>query len=173
MTAIPALQRTCTLVKPDGVGKKRVGAVIDRFEQAGLQLIGLKMLRLSRTDAEKFYAEHHGKPFFDPLIDFMTSAPIVAAVWQGPEAIQKVRTLMGSTKSTEAAPGTLRREYGVDNRRNLVHGSDSPAAAEREIAFFFKPHELYTYQENDWRTDDLKGNDHGEPKKTSHRISTR
>src|SRR5438874_1215058 len=153
------IQRTCILIKPDGVGKKRVGAVIDRFERAGLQLIGLKMLRLTRQDAEQFYAEHQGKPFFDPLITFMTSAPIVAAVWQRTNAIQIVRRLVGSTKSTEAAPGTLRRDYGLDNRRNLVHASDSPEAAEREIVFFFKPDELFAYHETDWDTENLKGNE--------------
>jgi nucleoside-diphosphate kinase len=144
------MQRTCILVKPDGVGKRRVGAVIDRLERAGLKLIGLKMVRLSPADAEEFYKEHQGRPFYPGLVVFMTSAPIVAAAWEGPEAVATARALMGATNSTQAAPGTLRREFGTDNRYNLVHGSDSAASAEREIAFFFKPEELYAYGDNDW-----------------------
>jgi nucleoside-diphosphate kinase len=146
-----AVERTCTLVKPDGVCKRVVGTVLDRFEKSGLRLIGLKMVHLSPAVAERFYAEHKGKPFYEPLITFMISAPIVAAIWEGDGAIQKARSLMGSTNSPEAQAGTLRRQFGLDNRRNLVHGSDSPASAEREIAFFFKPDELYHYQDNDWQ----------------------
>ena len=173
MSAAAAVERTCTLIKPDGVGKHLIGTIIERFEKAGLQLVGLKMLRLSRADAERFYGEHKGQVFYGPLVQFMISAPIVAAIWQGPAAIKQARALMGSTNSPEAQPGTLRKQFGVDNRRNLVHGSDSSTSAEREIAFFFKPEELYTYQDTDWDTDDLKGKDHGESKKTSHRIPTR
>src|SRR5438552_391531 len=97
-----AAERTLNLVKPDGFGKKLVGTVLDRFEKAGLQLVGLKLLHLSRSDAERFYAEHKGKPFYTPLIDFMVSAPIVASVWEGESAIQKVRELMGATNSSQA-----------------------------------------------------------------------
>jgi nucleoside-diphosphate kinase len=140
-----AVERTLTLVKPDGVTKRLAGTVIDRFEKAGLQLAALKMLRLSQPDAERFYAEHKGRPFYGPLMEFMTSAPIVAMVWSGEGAIQKARGLMGATNSQEAAAGTLRKQFGEDNRKNLVHGSDSPASAEREIAFFFKPNELFQY----------------------------
>ena len=144
-------QRTCILVKPDGVAKKRVGAVLDRLERAGLKLLGAKMIRLSEADAEGFYKEHHGKPFYEGLVRFMTSGPIMATAWESDDAIRKARELMGATNSTEAQPGTLRREFGTDNRYNLVHGSDSPASAEREIAFFFKPQELHVYGENDWK----------------------
>src|SRR5690349_10882979 len=102
-------QRTCVLVKPDGVGKHLVGTVLQRMEKAGLQLAGVKMLRLTPERAEAFYGEHKGKPFYDPLIVFMTSAPIVATVWEGREAIAEARALMGATNSPEAANGTLRK----------------------------------------------------------------
>jgi nucleoside-diphosphate kinase len=173
MSAASPVERTCTLIKPDGVCKHLIGTIIDRFEKAGLQLIGLKMLQLSRADAERFYAEHKREPFYEPLVRFMISAPIVAAIWQGPAAIKQARVLIGSTNSPDALPGTLRKQFGVDNRRNLVHGSDSSVSAEREIAFFFKPDELYTYQDTDWDTENLKGKDHGESKKASHRLPTR
>src|SRR5262249_35708352 len=107
---------------------------------------GLKMIRLSSSQAEAFYAEHKGKPFYEPLVRFMTSAPIVATVWEGEGAIAIARAAMGATNSPEAAPGTLRREFGTNNRYNVVHGSDSPASAAREIGFFFKPEEIYTYK---------------------------
>jgi nucleoside-diphosphate kinase len=145
------VERTCVLVKPDGVCKNVVGTVLARFAQAGLHLRGLKMLRLSTRQAEDFYGEHKGKPFYAPLIQFMTSAPIVATVWEGDGAIGKARAAMGATNSPEAAPGTLRREFGTNNRYNVVHGSDSATSAEREVRFFFKPDEIYTYQDNDWK----------------------
>src|SRR5262245_9159638 len=136
------LERTLVLVKPDGVGKRLVGTVLARLEKTGLKLAGLKMLRLTHRQAEDFYGEHRGQPFYEPLVSFMASAPIVAAVWEGPEAISEARALMGDTDSRRAKVGTLRREFGTDNRRNLVHGSDSAASAKREIAFFFKSDEL-------------------------------
>lgn len=136
------MQRTLVMVKPDGVSKNLIGTVLQRFEKAGLKAAGLKLLKLSRERAEGFYAEHKGKPFYPPLIDFMTSGPIVAVVWEGPDAIKKARELMGATDSKKAEPGTLRRDFGTDNRMNLVHGSDSPESAQREIQFHFKPDEL-------------------------------
>ncbi|OGR93017.1 MAG: nucleoside-diphosphate kinase [Elusimicrobia bacterium RIFCSPLOWO2_01_FULL_59_12] len=168
-----AVERTCILVKPDGVCKGLTGTVLERFEKAGLRLSGLKMARLSRAGAERLYAQHKGKPFYDPLIHFMVSAPIVAAVWEGPGSIQKARALMGSTNSPEAPAGTLRRQHGIDNRHNLIHGSDSAASAEREIAFFFKPDELFAYASADWQSAELKGNEHGKSKKTSHSVPSR
>ena len=117
----------------------------------------LRMLKLSKSQAEEFYKEHKGRPFYEPLIGFMTSAPIVAAVWEGDGAVSKVRALLGSTNSPEAAPGTLRRDYGTDNRRNLVHGSDSPASAHREIGLFFQAGDLQTYGAIDWQESVLKG----------------
>jgi len=146
-----AIERTCILVKPDAVCKNIVGTALARFAEAGLQLRGLKMLKLSPRQAEQFYQEHKGKPFYEPLVRFMTSAPIVATVWEGAGAIFKARAVMGATNSPEAAPGTLRREFGTNNRYNVVHGSDSPASAEREIQFFFEPDEMYTYNNNDWK----------------------
>ncbi len=144
-------ERTCILVKPDGLGLRRVGTVIDRLERAGLHLAALKMTRLEVSDAERFYLEHKGKPFFEPLIRFMTSAPIVAMVWEGEAAVTTARSLLGATDSHKAAAGTLRGDFGTDNRYNLVHGSDSLTSAAREIPFFFKPEELYVYGEMDWK----------------------
>lgn len=144
------MERTLGLVKPDGVCKHHIGAILQRFESAGLKVVGLKMIRLDRPKAEGFYAEHRGKPFYEGLVLFMTSGPIVAIVWEGNGAIARARELMGATDSAKAAPGTLRREFGTDNRYNLVHGSDSPESAEREIGYFFTPGELFTYGENDW-----------------------
>jgi nucleoside-diphosphate kinase len=145
------MERTCILVKPDGVCKNIVGPVLSRFSQEGLALRGAKMVKLSAEQAEEFYREHRGRPFYDPLIRFMTSAPIVATVWEGPGAVTKARAVMGATNSPEAQPGTIRREFGTTNRYNVVHGSDSPDSAEREIRFFFQPNELLMYQENDWK----------------------
>ena len=145
------MEQTCILVKPDGVCKNVVGRILSRFSEAGLKPRALKMIRLSPAQAETFYQEHKGKPFYEPLVAFMTSAPIVATVWEGEGAIAKARSVMGATNSTEAAPGTLRREFGTNNRYNVVHGSDSPASAKREIGFFFKPEEIQTYNDNDWK----------------------
>lgn len=145
------MEKTCILVKPDGVCKNVVGTILSRFSQIGLSLRAAKMIKLSAAQAEQFYGEHKGKPFYEPLIRFMTAAPITATVWEGEGAIAKARSVMGSTNSTEAAPGTIRREFGTNNRYNVVHGSDSPAAADREVQFFFKPEEIFTYHENDWK----------------------
>ncbi len=147
------MQRTLILAKPDTVCKHVVGAVTTKFEQVGLVLRAMKMLRLSAKQAEEFYKEHLGKPFYGPLIKFMTSAPIVAMVWEGENAIAVARSVMGATNSTEAAIGTIRRHYGTDNRYNAVHGSDSLTSALREINFFFKPEEIYTYNDNDCKRD--------------------
>jgi nucleoside-diphosphate kinase len=145
------VEKTCILAKPDAVCNNLTGQVLARFAEAGLSLRGLKMLRLTEQQAEAFYGEHKGKPFYEPLVRFMTSAPIVASVWEGEGAIAKARSVMGATNSPEAAPGTLRRKFGTNNRYNVVHGSDSPASAEREIHFFFKSEEVYPYQANDWK----------------------
>jgi nucleoside-diphosphate kinase len=146
-------QQTLIIVKPDGVCQNIVGKVIARFAEKGLRLRGLRMLKLSPQQAEQFYQEHQGKPFYEPLVRFMTSAPIVATVWEGADAIAKARSVMGATNSPQAAPGTLRREFGTNNRYNVVHGSDSPASSQREIDFFFKTDDLYTYDENDWKVE--------------------
>lgn len=151
------VERTCVLIKPDAVCKNLVGIVLARFAEAGSRLRGLKMLRLTREQAEEFYREHRGQPFYEPLIRFMTSAPVVVAVWEGEGAIAKARDVMGATNSPEAQPGTLRREYGTHNRYNVVHGSDSQESAEREIAFFFRSEELQGYDENDWNQEIARG----------------
>ncbi|HPI14094.1 MAG TPA: nucleoside-diphosphate kinase [Spirochaetota bacterium] len=136
-------ERTLSIVKPDAVGKNLIGEIYARFEKNGLRIAAARMLRLSRDDARRFYAEHEGQPYYEPLIDFMTSGPILAQVLEGDDAINKNREIMGKTNSPEAAPGTIRRDYGENNRRNAVHGSDSPKSAEREIAFFFGPEEVF------------------------------
>ncbi len=147
------MERTLILVKPDGVGKHRVGSVLDRLERAGLRLLGVRMLKLPQTQAEEFYKDHKGKPFYEPLIRFMTAAPIVASVWEAPAAVSQARSLMGATDSLKADAGTLRRDFGTNNRYNLVHGSDSVTSAQREIPFFFKPEELFTYGDHDWNAE--------------------
>ncbi|MDI9425369.1 MAG: nucleoside-diphosphate kinase [Spirochaetota bacterium] len=136
-------ERTLSIVKPDAVGKNLIGEIYARFEKNGLRIAAARMLRLSRDDARRFYAEHEGQPYYEPLIDFMTSGPILAQVLEGDDAINKNREIMGKTNSPEADPGTIRRDYGENNRRNAVHGSDSPKSAEREIAFFFGPEEVF------------------------------
>jgi nucleoside-diphosphate kinase len=145
-------ERTLVIAKPDAVGKAVVGKVIDRFESEGLRLAALKMLRPTKALVEGFYAEHKGRPFFDPLVAFMTSGPFIPMVWEGPGAIAKVRAINGATNAPEAAPGTLRRTYGTDQRRNLVHSSDSPASAAREIAYFFAPEEAAAYDPDAWKS---------------------
>ncbi|HNU91201.1 MAG TPA: nucleoside-diphosphate kinase [Spirochaetota bacterium] len=136
-------ERTLSIVKPDAVGKNLIGEIYARFEKNGLRIAAARMLRLTRDDARRFYAEHEGQPYYEPLIDFMTSGPILAQVLEGDDAINKNREIMGKTNSPEADPGTIRRDYGENNRRNAVHGSDSPKSAEREIAFFFGPEEVF------------------------------
>jgi nucleoside-diphosphate kinase len=144
------MERTCVIVKPDGVGKRVIGEVIGRLEKEGLKLIGLKMVRPSSEQIEGFYSVHKGKPFYGPLVAFMLSGPIVVSVWEANGAIKKVRAIIGATNSKEAAPGTLRNLYGTDNRRNLVHASDAPENAIKEIDYFFNSNELVAYDWNDW-----------------------
>ncbi len=137
-----AIERTLVLVKPDGVQRGLAGAVLGRFERRGLKLIGLKMLQVDEALADRHYAEHVGKPFFAGLRDFITSSPLVAAVFEGEGAVQTVRGTMGATNPADAAPGTIRADFAVDLGRNVVHGSDSPESGEREIGLFFEPDEL-------------------------------
>lgn len=136
------MEKTLVLVKPDGVARAIAGEIIARFERRGLKLCALKMLKLSRGKAELHYAEHRDKPFFDSLVEFITSGPVVAMVLGGDNAVKAVRTMMGATDPLAAAPGTIRGDYALAVRQNIVHGSDSPASAEREIAVFFAPEEL-------------------------------
>jgi nucleoside-diphosphate kinase len=136
------MERTLSIVKPDGVKKNLIGEVIRRFESAGLKIVGLKMLRMTKEQAEGFYIVHKDKPFYDSLTDFMSEGPIVVMVVEGEDAISKVREIMGATNPKEAAPGTIRADYATDIERNIVHGSDSPESAEYEIGYFFSSIEM-------------------------------
>lgn len=137
-----AVEQTLSIIKPDAVSKNLIGAIVSRFEQAGLKIVAQRMLLLSRAQAEGFYAEHQGKPFFDGLVDFMTSGPVVVQVLSGENAIVLNRELMGATDPAKAAPGTIRADYAEAINKNAVHGSDSPTSAAREVAYFFATHEV-------------------------------
>ena len=141
-----AEERTLVLVKPDGVQRALVGEVVSRFERRGLHLVALKLLQIDRDLAERHYAEHAGKPFFDSLVAFITSAPVVAMVWQGPGAVALVRTMMGATDPAGAAPGTIRGDHAVSIGANIVHGSDSVSRAAEEVALFFAPGEIVAWE---------------------------
>lgn len=132
-----AIQRTLSIIKPDAVGKNAIGEICSRFERAGLRIVAAKTLRLDERTAGGFYAEHEGKPFYEDLIEFMTSGPVVVQVLEGEDAIALNRRLMGPTDPTEAAPGTIRADFASSIDANAVHGSDSPASAGREVAYFF------------------------------------
>lgn len=136
-------EQTVVLVKPDGYQKKVVGNVIDRFERAGLSIVALRMVRLTKPILEKWYAHHKDKPFFPSLCADMMATPVVAMVLEGDGAIQKVFDICGPTDPAEAPPGTIRKDFGVDKPRNVVHRSDSPDAAKKEIALIFTKDELY------------------------------
>lgn len=137
--------RTLFFVKPDGVQRGLVGAIIGRFEQRGLKLVGLKMMQVDRALAERHYAEHVGKGFYEGLLEYITSGPIVVAVVEGPNAAQTVRDTMGATNPLAAAPGTIRFDYGVSIGRNIIHGSANPDDAAREIELYFRPEELVSW----------------------------
>jgi nucleoside-diphosphate kinase len=145
-TGSPAAERTLVLVKPDGVQRGLVGEIIFRLERRGLKLVALKLMLLSPEKAGRHYAEHQGKAFFKGLIDFITSGPIVAMVWEGREAVQVVRSVMGATDPLKAAPGTVRGDLALDLGMNVIHGSDSTARAAAEIALFFDPEEIHDYE---------------------------
>ncbi|CAN7702410.1 nucleoside-diphosphate kinase [Paenibacillus sp. LjRoot56] len=142
------MEKTFLMVKPDGVQRGLVGEIVKRFEQKGFQLIGSKLTVISREQAEIHYAEHKGKDFFERLVNFITSGPVFAMVWHGDQVITLSRTMIGKTNSLEAAPGTIRGDYAVHTNLNLIHGSDSPESAEREINNFFQPNEILTYSKN-------------------------
>jgi nucleoside-diphosphate kinase len=137
-----SVERTLVLVKPDGVQRHLVGELISRFERRGLHLIALRLLRMDRALAERHYAEHVGKPFFAGLVDFITSAPVVAMVWEGDDAVAQVRSMMGATNPSAAAPGSIRGDLAVTIGNNVVHGSDSPGRGAEEVSLFFRPDEL-------------------------------
>jgi nucleoside-diphosphate kinase len=139
------LERTLILIKPDGVQRGLVGDVISRFERRGLRLVGMKFMQMSRELAAQHYAEHKGKPFYDGLIRYIISGPIVAMVWEGTQAIKAARETMGKTRPFEAAPGTIRGDLALETGRNIVHGSDGPESALREVNLFFKQEELMAW----------------------------
>ena len=137
-----SVERTLSIIKPDAVGKNVIGEIVSRFEKGGLKVVAMKMLQLDEDSAGGFYAEHKGKKFFADLMEFMTSGPVIVQVLEGENAIARNRELMGATNPGEAAPGTIRADFAKSIDANAVHGSDSPASAEREISYFFEPGEI-------------------------------
>ncbi len=142
------MERTLIIVKPDALQRGLAGEIIARFERRGLKLVGLKLMRIDEALANRHYGEHQGKPFFKGLVDFITSSPVIVGVLEGTNAITAVRTTMGATNPAAAGPGTIRGDYALELGRNMVHGSDSPESAEREIGLFFTPAELLEYERN-------------------------
>ncbi|MBI4198947.1 MAG: nucleoside-diphosphate kinase [Chloroflexi bacterium] len=140
------MERTLVLVKPDGLQRGLVGAIVSRLEGRGLKIVAMKLMRLDAALARRHYEAHVGKPFFRGLAQFITSSPLVAMVLEGKDAVEVVRRAMGDTDPVKAAPGTIRGDLGLDIGRNLVHGSDSPEAAEREVALFFQEGEVLDYR---------------------------
>src|SRR5206468_5446417 len=140
------MQQTLILLKPDAVQRRLVGEITNRFERKGLRLAGLKLVKAPRELAEKHYAVHKGKPFYESLLGFLTSGPTVAMVWEGREAVAVARTLIGATDGTKAPPATIRGDFALTVQNNLVHGSDSVENAAAEVALWFKPDELVRYQ---------------------------
>lgn len=138
-------ERTLVLIKPDAIQRGLVGAIISRLEAKGLKLVAMKMLHMDEGMAKRHYEAHIGKTFFPDLVRFITSSPLIAMVWQGREAVEVVRKAMGATDPVKAEPGTIRGDFGLDIGRNLVHGSDSLEAAEKEIALFFDQGEILDY----------------------------
>lgn len=141
-----AMQRTTVLIKPDGLQRGLIGKIMARFEQKGLKLVGLKMMRLSDELIDKWYAHHKDKPFFADLKEFMTWTPIVAMVWEGQEAVSAVRKIVGVTKGYEAEAGSIRGDYGMSGAQNLIHASDEPDNAKHEIELIFTEEELFEYE---------------------------
>ncbi len=146
------MERTLVLVKPDGVQRGLIGEVINRLEQRGLKLVGMKLMEMDDALARQHYGEHVDRPFFGGLVEFITSAPVVAMAWEADNAVEAVRNTMGQTNPTSSPPGTIRGDLGLDIGRNLVHGSDSPESAQRELSLFFSDGELldYTRSNDPW-----------------------
>lgn len=143
------IERTFVMIKPDAVGRRLIGGVIGRYEAKGLKLVALKMQIVSQELARKHYAEHENKPFYPALVDFITSGPTIQMVWEGEEAIAVVRKVNGATNSREADIGTIRGDYGLTVQKNIVHASDGPETAEREIGLYFDSSELWDYSQPD------------------------
>lgn len=140
-----AIERSFVLLKPDAVARRLVGEIIGRFESKGLKIVGMKQLKVTPELSKKHYAEHVSKPFYPMLEEFITSGPVVALAIEGPQAIAVIRAMLGSTNGREAPLGTIRGDFGLSRQMNLVHGSDGPDAAARELAIYFKPEELISY----------------------------
>lgn len=141
-----AIETTLAIIKPDAVTKGVIGEIMNRIEAHELKIVGIKMLQLNKKKAEGFYAVHKEKPFFGPLVEFVTSGPVVVLALEGDNAIKKWRDVMGPTDSTAAPAGTIRGDYGTDIQNNAVHGSDAPETARFEVSYFFEPHELVKYE---------------------------
>jgi len=139
------VERTLVLVKPDGVQRGLIGEITARLERRGLRLVAARFQRVDRALAERHYAVHRGKPFYPGLVDYITSAPVMAMVWEGPQAVLAVRQTMGATRPTDAAPGTVRHDFGLEISRNLTHASDGPETAEQEVALWFRPEEIVSW----------------------------
>ncbi len=139
------MERTFLMVKPDGIQRGLIGEIVKRFEQKGFQLVGAKLMQVSVDLAELHYEEHKGKDFYDRLVTFITSGPVFAMVWEGDQVVALSRAMIGKTSALDAAPGTIRSDYAVHTNYNLIHGSDSPESAKREIANFFGDQELVNY----------------------------
>ncbi|MEW9674714.1 nucleoside-diphosphate kinase [Lentibacillus sp. L22] len=146
------MEKTFLMVKPDGVQRDLIGEIVTRFERKGFQLVGAKLMNISTDLAETHYSEHKERPFFGELVGFITSGPVFAMVWEGENVITTAREMMGKTNPAEAAPGTIRGDFGVTVGKNIIHGSDSPESAVREINLFFNENDILSYekQENTW-----------------------
>ena len=140
------MEKTLIILKPDAVQRRLIGRVLAKFEEKGLQIVAAKLMRISRPLAERHYAVHKGKPFYEPLLNYITSGAVLVAVFQAPGVIAMARKLMGSTFGCDAEPGTIRGDFGASRGFNLIHGSDSPQAAEAEIKLYFAPEELIDYR---------------------------
>ncbi|MDI7278108.1 MAG: nucleoside-diphosphate kinase [Anaerolineae bacterium] len=140
------MERTLLIIKPDGVQRGLIGTIIGRLEARGLKIVGMKLMQIDRALAARHYAVHQGKPFYEGLLDYITSAPVVVAILEGPGAIELLRQTIGATRPAAAQPGTIRADYAVDVGRNLVHGSDSPETARFEIGLFFGEDEIVSWQ---------------------------
>ncbi|WP_257347701.1 nucleoside-diphosphate kinase [Pseudalkalibacillus decolorationis] len=142
------MEKTFLMVKPDGVQRNLIGEIVNRFEKKGFKLAGGKLMVISEDLAQNHYGEHKERPFFGELVSFITSGPVFAMVWEGENVIATARNMMGKTNPVDAAPGTIRGDYGVQVSQNIIHGSDSPESAEREISLFFNEEELVTYDKS-------------------------
>jgi nucleoside-diphosphate kinase len=149
------VERTFLMLKPDAVQRGLIGEIISRFEKKGFKLVALKLLQVDRSLAEEHYQEHKGKPFFEPTVEYIMSSPVIAMVWEGNNVVALAREMMGATNPAKAGPGSIRGSYAMDISRNVIHGSDSIASAEREISLYFCPEEILRYPKagEEWLTE--------------------